>query len=132
PGADGGRGGAEAPAVRDAVGADDLQTARLPAEQVEGGAQGAYEKVALVPREGLAALTRDVDVQPGVGHPDDDVVVKAQRQAEGVEARAEVGAGGGDAHPDGGGAERGTGHRSKTLLELRDGRDGRMAAMDIR
>src|SRR5690606_10947660 len=45
-------------------------------------------------------------------------------------ARAEVGAGGGDAHPDGGSAERWTGHRSKTLLELRacrtafDGHDG--------
>src|SRR5690606_6835389 len=124
--------GAEAPAVRDAVGADDLQAARLAAEQVEGGAQGAYEQMALVAREGVAALTGDVDVQPGVGHPDDHVVVQAQREAEGVEARAEVGAGGGDAHPDGGGAERGTGHLSMTLLELRDGRDGRMAAMDIR
>ncbi len=119
-GADGGGGGAEAAAVRDAVGADDLQAARLAAQQVEGGAQGPYEQVALVPRERLAALTRDVDVQSGVGDPDDDVVVETQRQAEGVEARAEVGAGGGDAHPDGGGAERWTGHRSMTLLELRN------------
>ncbi|BFO15299.1 hypothetical protein SHKM778_16870 [Streptomyces sp. KM77-8] len=119
-GADGGGGGAQAAAVRNAVGADDLQAARLSAEQVEGGAQGAYEQMVLVAREGLAALTGDVDVQSGVGHPDDDVVVETQREAEGVEARAEVGAGGGDAHPDGGGAEGGTGHRSKTLLELRD------------
>ena len=49
-GADGGGGGAEAAAVRDAVGADDLQAAGLPAEQVEGGAQGTYEQVALVAR----------------------------------------------------------------------------------
>jgi hypothetical protein len=122
-GADGGRGGTEAAAVRDAVGADDLEAARLSAEQVEGGAQGTYEQVVLVAREGLAALAGDVDEQPGVGHPDDHVVVEPQRQAEGVEARAEVGAGGGDAHPDGGGAERWTGHRSMTLLELRDCRN---------
>ena len=64
----------------------------------------------------VGALTRDVDVQTGVGDPDDDVVVQPQGQAEGVEARAEIGAGGGDAHPDGGGAERWTGHRSMTLL----------------
>lgn len=106
--------------MRNAVGADDLQTARLPAEQIEGRAQGPYEKVVLVTRERLAALARDVDVQPGVGHPDDDVVIEPQRQTEGVEARAEVGAGGGDAHPDSGGAEGWTGHRSMTLLELRD------------
>src|SRR5690606_29787474 len=118
PGADGGRGGAESAAVRDAVGAHDLEAAGLPAEQVEGGAQGAYEQVPLVAREGLAALTGDVDVQSRVGHPDDHVVVEAQRKAEGVEARAEVGAGGGNAHPDGGSAEGGTGHRSMTLLEL--------------
>src|SRR5690606_3376370 len=119
PGADGGRGGAESAAVRDAVGAHDLEAAGLPAEQVEGGAQGAYEQVPLVAREGLAALTGDVDVQSRVGYPDDHVVVEAQREAEGVEARAEVGAGGGNAHPDGGSAEGGTGHRSMTLLELR-------------
>lgn len=115
-GADGGGGGAETPAVRDAVGADDLQAAGLAAQQIEGGAQGTDEEVALVTRKGLAALTRDVDVQPGVGHPDDDVVVEPQREAQGVEARTEVGAGGGNAHPDGGGAERWTGHRSLTLL----------------
>src|SRR5690606_1570362 len=107
-------------AVRDAVGAHDLEAAGLPAEQVEGGAQGAYEQVPLVAREGLAALTGDVDVQSRVGHPDDHVVVEAQREAEGVEARADVGAGGGNAHPDGGSAEGGTGHRSMTLLELRE------------
>ena len=66
----------------------------------------------------LGALARDVDVQSGVGDPDDDVVVEPQGQAEGVEARTEIGAGGGDAHPDGGGAERWTGHRSMTLLVL--------------
>src|SRR5690606_24962913 len=119
PGADGGRGGAESAAVRDAVGAHDLDAAGLPGEQGEGGAQGAYEQVPLVAREGLAALTGDVDVQSRVGHPDDHVVVEAQREAEGVEARADVGAGGGNAHPDGGSAEGGTGHRSMTLLELR-------------
>ena len=118
--ADGGGGGAEAAAVRDAVGADDLEAARLPAEQVEGGAQRPYEQVFLVTRQRLAALPRDVDVQPGVRHPDDDVVVEPQCEPEGVEARAEIGAGGGDAHPHGGGAERWTGHRSLTLLELRD------------
>lgn len=115
-GADGGRGGPEAAAVRDAVGADDLEAARLPAQQVEGGAHGAYEQVALVPREVVGALARDVDVQAGVGHPDDYVVVEPQGQAEGVEARAEVGTAGGDAHPYGGGAERWTGHRPMTLL----------------
>ncbi len=117
-GADRGGGGAEPAAVRDAVGADDLKRRGLAAEQVEGGAQGPYEEVALVARQGVGALAGDVDVQPGVGDPDDDVVVQPQGQAEGVEAGAEVGAGGGDAHPDGGGAERGTGHRSLTLLDL--------------
>jgi hypothetical protein len=105
--------------VRNAVGAHDLKAARLPAQQVEGGAQGPYEEVVLIAREGLAALARDVDVQPGVGHPDNYVVVQPQRQAQGIEARTEIGAGGGDAHPDGGGSERWTGHRSMTLLELR-------------
>ncbi len=116
PGADGGGGGAETPAVRDAVGADDLQAAGLAAEQVERGAQRAYEQVALVAGQRVAALARDVDVQPGVGDPDDDVVVQTEREAEGVEARAQIGAGGGDAHPDGGGSERGTGHRSDHSL----------------
>ena len=102
--------------MRDAVGADDLQAARLPAEQVEGGAQGAYEQMVLVARQRLGALARDVDVQAGVGDPDDDVVVEAQREAQGVVAGAEVGAGGGDAHADSGGAERGTGHLPMTLL----------------
>lgn len=64
--------------MRDAVGADDLKTARLSAEQVEGGAQGTYEEMTLVARQRLAALTRDVDVQSGVGHPDDHVVVQPQ------------------------------------------------------
>lgn len=102
--------------MRDAVGADDLQPAGLAAEQVERGAQGAHEQVALVAGQALAALTCDVDVQPGVGDPDDDVVVQPQREAEGVETRPQVGAGGGDAHPDGGGSERGTGHRSDHSL----------------
>lgn len=97
--------------MRDAVGADDLQPVRLSTEQVECGAQGAYEQVRLVALQGVGALARDVDVQPGVGDPDDHVVVEAQREAEGVETRAQIGAGGGDAHPDGGGSERGTGHR---------------------
>ncbi|CAM5633489.1 hypothetical protein SCYAM73S_01867 [Streptomyces cyaneofuscatus] len=97
--------------MRDAVGADDLQAAGLAAEQVEGGAHRADEQVALVAGQRLAALTRDVDVEPGVGDPDDDVVVQPQREAEGVETRAQIGTGGGDAHPDGGGSERGTGHR---------------------
>lgn len=77
-GADGGRGGAEAPPVRDAVGADDLEAARLSAQQIEGGAQGAYEEVTLVTGQCLTALTCDVDMQPGVGHPDDHVVVQPQ------------------------------------------------------
>ncbi len=102
--------------MRDAVGADDLQAAGLAAEQVERGAQRAYEQVALVAGQRVAALARDVDVQPGVGDPDDDVVVQTEREAEGVEARAQIGAGGGDAHPDGGGSERGTGHRSDHSL----------------
>ncbi|GHJ24564.1 hypothetical protein TPA0909_61780 [Streptomyces albus] len=55
-------------------------------------------------------------MQSGVGDADDDVVVEAQREAQGVETGAEIGAGGGDAHPDGGGAERGTGHLPMTLL----------------
>ena len=103
-------------AVRDAVGADDLQAARLPAEQVEGGAQGAYEQMVLVARKRVGALTGDVDVQAGVGDPDDDVVVEAQREPQGVVAGAEVGAGGGNAHADSRGAERGTGHLPMTLL----------------
>jgi len=49
--------------VRDAVGADDLEAARLSAQQIEGGAQGTYEEMPLVARQRLAALTRDVDVQ---------------------------------------------------------------------
>jgi hypothetical protein len=98
--------------VRDAVGADHLQAARLAAEQVERDAQGAYEQVVLVTGKRLRALTRDVDVQARVGDADDHVVVEPQREAEGVEARAQIGAGGGGAHPYGGGAERGTGHRS--------------------
>lgn len=55
-----------------------LEAARLSAQQIEGGAQGAYEEVALVAGQRLAALTCDVDVQPGVGHPDDHVVVQPQ------------------------------------------------------
>ncbi len=98
--------------MRNAVGADDLQPAGLTAEQVEGRAQGPYEQVLLVAGQRVRALAGDVDVQPGVGDPDDHVVVQAQRQAEGVETRAQVGAGCGDAHPDGGGSEGGTGHRS--------------------
>lgn len=67
--------------------------------------------MALVAGQGVGTLAGDVDVQTGVGDADDDVVVQPQRQAEGVKTRAQVGAGSGDAHPDGGGSEGGTGHR---------------------
>lgn len=102
--------------MRDPVGTDDLEAARLPAEQVEGRPQGTDEQMALVAGQRGGTLTRDVDVQTGIGDPHHDIVVQRQGQPEGVEARAEVGAGGGNAHPDGGGAERWTGHRSMTLL----------------
>lgn len=114
---DGGRGRPQATAVRDAVGADDFQAARLSAEQLEGGAHRPYEQMALVAREGVGALTCDVDMQSGVGDAHHDIVVQAQGKTQGIEAGTEIGAGSGGAHPDGGGAERGTGHRSMTLLD---------------
>lgn len=124
--------------MRDAVGADDLQAARLAPEQVEGGAQGPYEQVVLVAGERSRALARDVDVQAGIGHAHHHVVVEPERQAEGVESRPEVGAGGGDAHPYGGGAESGTGHRlddspcvaakSRRDTETPDGHEGNNTA----
>lgn len=115
--ADGGGGGPQAAAMRNAVGADDFQPARLPAEQVEGGAHRPDEQMTLVARQGVGALTCDVDVQTGVGDTHHDIVVQAQGKTQGIEAGTEIGAGSGGAHPDGGGAERGTGHRSMTLLD---------------
>lgn len=66
--------------------------------------------MALVAGQRLGTLAGDVHREAGVGDPDHHVVVQAEAQAEGVEAGAQIGAGRGDPHPDGGSAEGGTGH----------------------
>ncbi len=96
--------------MRYPVRADHFEAARLAAEAVEGGAHRADDQVPLVTGEGFGALTCDVDGEPGVGDPDDHVVVEAEGESEGVEAGAQVGTGRGDPDPDGGGTERRTGH----------------------
>ena len=107
---DDGRGGrAEPAAVRDAVRADDLEAAGLPAERVEAGLQRAHHQVPPGARHGLRALPGHVDVQALVGDPDDHVVVQGEGQAERVEAGPEVGAGGGHPDPHRRGPERGPG-----------------------
>ena len=62
---------------------------------------------AISSRGSVLALAGDVDAQAAVDDAGDDVVVQAQRQAEAVEARAEVRAGGGHPHVHRAGAERG-------------------------
>ena len=78
------------------------QPGRGDAEVGEGAAQRDDHEVTVVRRHLVGALPRDRDGQVTVGFGvhglDGDVVVEPQREAEGVEAGAEVGAGRRDGH----------------------------------
>src|SRR5262249_11226130 len=64
-----------------------------------GDPEGADDQVGLGQWERAGAFTEDLDHQARVGDRDLEVVVARQGKAEGVEAGAEVGAGGGGANP---------------------------------
>jgi hypothetical protein len=57
---------------------------------------GTNDEMSGVEYQFTGALTFDLDNETGIGCLDDDFVVEAQRQPEAVEARTEVGAGGGN------------------------------------
>ena len=108
--------------MRIAVGAHDLQPARLAAEHVEGRAQRLDDEVALVARQPVGALPRDVDVETGVGDADHDVVVQPQRQTDGVEPGPRLALVAGTRTRTG---PRGSGHRPQaTTAEAERGRRG--------
>ena len=65
PGDDRGRRRSETPAVRDPVGAPQVEPGRLAAEPVEGGPNRPDDQVRLVPADRLRTLTGDVDAKPG-------------------------------------------------------------------
>ncbi len=60
--------------MRDPVRARQFESGWLATEAIEGGPHGAHDEVRLVACESLA-LAGDVDLQAGVDHPGDHVVV---------------------------------------------------------
>src|SRR5262249_34401320 len=61
-----------------------------------GGQQGPHHEVALVQRDRAGALAGHLDGQPGAGDLDLHLVVEREGEAERVEGRPQVRAGGGD------------------------------------
>jgi hypothetical protein len=101
PGHHGGGGRAEPTAVRDPVDAGQVEPDLRRADIVERRTDGAHDEVVLAGRDLAAALPGDVDRHLRAAEGLDlDLVVDAEREAKGVEARAEVRAGRRDAHPD--------------------------------
>src|SRR5204862_1550205 len=89
----------EPPAMRYRVDAAQGDPRRLRAHRAERRAHGPDHQVLLARRRRLAALAGHLDGQPAVGDARLDLVVERQRQAQRVEPRPQVGAGGGRAHP---------------------------------
>ena len=89
--------GAEAEPVRDRVDAPQPDARRLDAQLVERGPHGADHQMASPRGRGLLSRAGHLDRQPVGDDPRLDHVVQGQRQAQGVETRAQVRAGGRDA-----------------------------------
>ena len=80
--------------MRDRVEAAQAETRRVGTEHIERGPHGPHHEMSL-PRGGsLAAFPGHLYVQPAVRHPGHGHVVQGQREGQGVEPRAEVGAAG--------------------------------------
>ncbi len=93
--------GSEAAAVRDPVLRDEVETRHGLVERGEGVRDGRDHEVRLVGRHLARAHAAHVDRGAGrVAHRDREVVVQREREAERVEAGAEVGARRGHAHLD--------------------------------
>ena len=95
--------------MRNPVGAHEIEPARSTTEGIEPTKHRLGHEVSVVTRNVVGTLAVDIDAHARfVRDLCDDVVIKCERDTEGIEARADVGRGGRHPHPGGSGTEHRT------------------------